>query len=314
MDLQGKTAVVTGGASGIGLAVARAFVQKGAKVLIADVNEAGLKAAVEGLRTAGGRAEAMVCNVAKEADCEALAARAVERFGALDVAVLSAGILRDGLLIRVDKETKKRPDYIRGLPFPNIDPNDPDAGYKALWNRDSFDNAGATLISTVHYGSSYANAYWDGTQMVYGDGDSTQGCAPLALGLDVTAHELTHAVTEHESNLTYSGESGGLNEAMSDIFGEFVEVGLDRPRDFRIAVSTHRLAIRVVRINERRIELHAGEAGAQGGQSRFHTPGHFQSVDPGQFLHDQQEIGAVLDDRIANRVAGILARDLERDP
>ncbi|HEY3359059.1 MAG TPA: SDR family oxidoreductase [Polyangia bacterium] len=107
MDLNGKTAVVTGGASGIGLAIAQAFVRKGAKVLIADVNEAGLKVAVEGLRQGGGQAEAMVCNVAKEADCAALAARAVERFGALDIAVLNAGILRDGLLIKVDKETKK---------------------------------------------------------------------------------------------------------------------------------------------------------------------------------------------------------------
>jgi 3-oxoacyl-[acyl-carrier protein] reductase len=107
MDLNGKTAVVTGGASGIGLAIAQAFVQKGAKVLVADVNEAGLKAAVEGLRQAGGQAEAIVCNVAREADCEQLAARAVERFGALDIAVLNAGILRDGLLLKVDKETRK---------------------------------------------------------------------------------------------------------------------------------------------------------------------------------------------------------------
>lgn len=111
--------------------------------------------------------------------------------------------------------------------------------YKLFWNRDSFDNAGATLISTVHYSTNYCNAYWDGTQMVYGDGDSTQGCAPLALGLDVTAHELTHAVTEHESNLTYSGESGGLNEAMSDIFGEFVEAYVDGGKTGTLAVSAN---------------------------------------------------------------------------
>jgi 3-oxoacyl-[acyl-carrier protein] reductase len=107
MDLRGKTAVVTGGASGIGLAIAQAYARKGAKVLIADVNAAGLKTAVEGLRQGGAEAEAMVCNVTREADCQALAARAVERFGGLDVAVLNAGILRDGLLIKVDKETRK---------------------------------------------------------------------------------------------------------------------------------------------------------------------------------------------------------------
>src|SRR5262249_19233874 len=97
------------------------------------------------------------------------------------------------------------------------------SAYKAFWNRDSYDNAGATLISSVHYDQNYCNAYWNSSQMVYGDGDPSQGCAPLARAQDVTAHELTHAVTERESGLNYSGESGGMNEAMSDIFGNFVE-------------------------------------------------------------------------------------------
>jgi vibriolysin len=96
-------------------------------------------------------------------------------------------------------------------------------GYKNFWNRDSYDNAGGVLTSTVHYSSNYCNAFWNGTQMAYGDGNSSQGCAPLARSIDVTAHELTHAVTERESGLVYSGESGGMNEAMSDIFGSFIE-------------------------------------------------------------------------------------------
>ncbi|WP_375764898.1 M4 family metallopeptidase [Archangium gephyra] len=94
--------------------------------------------------------------------------------------------------------------------------------YKNNFNRDSINNLGATLISTVHYSTNYVNAYWDGTQMVYGDGDGVQS-GMLGLSADVTTHELTHAVTENESNLTYSGESGGLNEAMSDIFGAYCE-------------------------------------------------------------------------------------------
>jgi Thermolysin metallopeptidase, alpha-helical domain/Thermolysin metallopeptidase, catalytic domain/Bacterial pre-peptidase C-terminal domain len=74
----------------------------------------------------------------------------------------------------------------------------------------------------VHYSTNYVNAFWDGTQMVYGDGDNVTSRS-LAIAIDVTAHELTHAVTERTSGLIYSGESGGLNESMSDIFGNTCE-------------------------------------------------------------------------------------------
>jgi len=94
--------------------------------------------------------------------------------------------------------------------------------YSEKYGRDSIDGTGGVLISTVHHRVAYVNAFWDGTQMVYGDGDGVNA-SNLANSLDVTAHELTHAVTENESNLTYSGESGGLNESMSDIFGAVCE-------------------------------------------------------------------------------------------
>jgi vibriolysin len=94
--------------------------------------------------------------------------------------------------------------------------------YATMYGRDSFNNAGAKLISSVHYSNNYVNAFWNGTQMVYGDGDNVNSIS-LAISMDVTAHELTHAVTEYTSNLIYSGESGGLNEAMSDIFGNVCE-------------------------------------------------------------------------------------------
>ena len=94
--------------------------------------------------------------------------------------------------------------------------------YKAFWNRDSY-NKPAQHGQLRALRTNYCNAFWDGTQMVYGDGNGGQGCLPLARAQDVTAHELTHAVTENESGLIYSGESGGLNEAMSDIFGAFTE-------------------------------------------------------------------------------------------
>jgi len=94
--------------------------------------------------------------------------------------------------------------------------------YFQLFGRDSYNGAGIKMISSVHYSNNYVNAYWNGTQMVYGDGDGTTASS-LARSMDVTAHELTHAVTNTESNLVYSGESGGLNEAMSDIFGGVCE-------------------------------------------------------------------------------------------
>jgi vibriolysin len=94
--------------------------------------------------------------------------------------------------------------------------------YQTLFGRDSYDNAGAALVSTVHYSTNYVNAYWDGTQMVYGDGNGVDSIE-LGKDLDVTVHELTHAVTDTESDLIYSGESGGLNESMSDIFAGVCE-------------------------------------------------------------------------------------------
>ncbi|MEQ1507247.1 MAG: M4 family metallopeptidase, partial [Myxococcota bacterium] len=90
--------------------------------------------------------------------------------------------------------------------------------------RDSYDNAGATLKSSAHYSFQFDNAFWDGAQMVYGDGGFF--FRPLSLAEDVVAHELTHAVTERTAGLIYSGESGGLNEGTSDIFGAVIEASL----------------------------------------------------------------------------------------
>jgi vibriolysin len=95
--------------------------------------------------------------------------------------------------------------------------------FAGFWGRDSYDDAGARLSSTVHYATNYCNAFWDGTQMVFGDGLASAGCLPLARVLDLTAHELTHAITERESGLIYSGESGAINESLSDSFAAFVE-------------------------------------------------------------------------------------------
>jgi len=90
--------------------------------------------------------------------------------------------------------------------------------YKNSFNRDSIDGKGRKLSSTVHYAVSYNNAFWDGTQMVYGDGDGVV-FSDFAGDLSVVCHELTHAVVSYSANLRYQGESGALNEAMADIMG-----------------------------------------------------------------------------------------------
>ena len=90
-----------------------------------------------------------------------------------------------------------------------------------MLGRDGIFGNGTGAPSRVHYGSNYVNAFWDGTKMTYGDGDGAQ-FGPL-VSLDVAGHEMSHGVTENTANLTYSGESGGLNEATSDIFGTMVE-------------------------------------------------------------------------------------------
>jgi bacillolysin len=94
--------------------------------------------------------------------------------------------------------------------------------YNSKFNRNSLDGRGMGIKSTVHYSRNYVNAFWNGTQMVYGDGDGVQSLA-LSGALDVVAHEMTHAVDENEANLVYEFQSGALNESMSDAFGAFIE-------------------------------------------------------------------------------------------
>jgi Zn-dependent metalloprotease len=92
--------------------------------------------------------------------------------------------------------------------------------YKNVLGRNGIFNNGTGIRSRVHYGKAYVNAFWDGTQMTYGDG---AGNAKPLTSIDIAGHEMSHGVTENTANLNYSGESGGLNEATSDIFGTSVE-------------------------------------------------------------------------------------------
>jgi Zn-dependent metalloprotease len=93
--------------------------------------------------------------------------------------------------------------------------------YLSQHNRNSIDNAGFKLLSYVHYNTNYANAFWDGARMTYGDGNGTS--FTILTALDVCGHEITHGLTEMTANLNYSYESGALNESFSDIFGTSIE-------------------------------------------------------------------------------------------
>ncbi|MGI5378338.1 M4 family metallopeptidase [Streptomyces sp. CA-251387] len=108
--------------------------------------------------------------------------------------------------------------------------------YKNTFGRSGIKNDGKAAYSRVHYGNAYVNAFWDDSCfcMTYGDGEGNT--KPLT-SLDVAGHEMTHGVTSNTAGLNYSGESGGLNEATSDIFGtavEFYAANSSDPGDYLI--------------------------------------------------------------------------------
>ena len=94
--------------------------------------------------------------------------------------------------------------------------------FAQAYARNSIDGAGLPLRATVHYGRDYDNAFWNGSRMVFGDGDG-EIFAGFTRSLSVVAHELTHGVTEHAAGLVYQGQSGALNESVSDVFGALTE-------------------------------------------------------------------------------------------
>jgi Zn-dependent metalloprotease len=94
--------------------------------------------------------------------------------------------------------------------------------FAEVYERDSIDGAGLSLHATVHFDVDYDNAYWDGSQMVFGDGDN-ELFNRFTIDLDVIGHELTHGVTEVETGLVYWGQAGALNESISDVFGSLVK-------------------------------------------------------------------------------------------
>lgn len=94
--------------------------------------------------------------------------------------------------------------------------------YFDIYGRNSINDNGMDLICTVHFGNQYANAFWNGSQMVFGDGDGIL-FNRFTIAIDIMGHELTHGVTEMTAGLKYSDQPGALNESISDVFGSLVK-------------------------------------------------------------------------------------------
>ncbi|MFI9646221.1 M4 family metallopeptidase [Streptomyces sp. NPDC052040] len=94
--------------------------------------------------------------------------------------------------------------------------------YLRAYGRDSIDGRGLPLDASVHFGENYDNAFWNGEQMVFGDGDG-EVFVDFTSSVDVIGHELTHGVTQYTANLAYFGQSGALNESLSDVFGSLIK-------------------------------------------------------------------------------------------
>lgn len=107
LNIKGSVAVITGGAGGIGLAVAKYWVQNGGKVVIADVAEKFLDQAETEIKALNGEVATVLCNVTKEDDCARLADTAIEKFGQINLVAPFAGIIKDGLMLSTDRETGK---------------------------------------------------------------------------------------------------------------------------------------------------------------------------------------------------------------
>ena len=114
--------------------------------------------------------------------------------------------------------------------------------YEQAYRRNSLDDKGLPLIATVHFGRDYDNAFWNGEQMVFGDGDGVYFNRFTSV-VDVIGHELTHGFTQYTSRLGFSGQSGALNESVSDCFGSMVKQMQLRPAGARRGLADRPRAV-----------------------------------------------------------------------
>ncbi|MGK9148620.1 M4 family metallopeptidase [Plantibacter flavus] len=124
-----------------------------------------------------------------------------------------------GVLVRSEGEPTTSDDAVTAA-YDGL--GDTHALFAEAFGRDSIDGRGLPLLATVHYGDDYDNAFWNGERMVFGDGDG-EVFRNFTSSLSVIGHELAHGVTQYTANLAYEGQSGALNEHVSDVFGALVE-------------------------------------------------------------------------------------------
>ena len=161
--------------------------------------------------------------------------------------------------------------------------------YKTVLGRNSVDNRGMDLVSSLHYGKHYDNAFWNGHQMVYGDGDG-KIFTEMYLSPDVIGHELTHGVTQNESALRYEGESGALNESISDAFGAVFNQWLNQwsvtdPQAWLIGAGIMAPAARAKGYTCLR-----DMAQPKGAHTMSQQPDTYQDLDPTADVHDNSGV------------------------
>ncbi|MFD6055011.1 M4 family metallopeptidase [Agromyces sp. NPDC060279] len=178
--------------------------------------------------------------------------------------------------------------------------------FERVFGRDSIDGAGMPLEATVHFGDRYDNAFWDGERMVFGDGDGEvfQG---FTGSLSVIGHELAHGVTEHTARLRYEGQSGALNEHVSDAFGALVEqYALGQDAEAANWLIGEGIFTPEVEGRALRSMLEPGTAYDDDVLGRDPQPGHFRD-----YVETSDDHGGVhLNSGIPNRAFALAAREL----
>ena len=178
--------------------------------------------------------------------------------------------------------------------------------FDQVYGRRSIDDRGMRLDATIHYGRGFDNAFWNGRQMVYGDGDGVL-FERFTKCPEVIGHELTHGVTQFEANLRYEGQSGALNESFSDVFGSLVKQRLlgqsAAAADWLIGAGLFRPGVSARGI---RSMLEPGTAYDDPRLGRDPQPGHMRD-----YVDTHEDSGGVhVNSGIPNRAFALAARAL----